>query len=396
MECSLCKAGTSASQGKEAKLGASWYATRKSERAWTEGVGFLRQGRTELAVQCFELALQHDPFAADAWLGLHAAGHRQAEAVEAMLQHRGSFGTLRSKHNMQLKSRFDLGFHVTFRLETARDLWLATMAGLLRERRLGEAWQSMAEAQLDCDETRCVCTRYAFLKQDWPLVLHFSRNITDAFLRDEAQLYVARALVEQRVFHEAISTLAPLPQALDKESRFEGEVAYVRGLALDGLDRPEEALRHFQYAFRCFPTLADVVTRGLWLSEAMELLDGMVGLEPVKRQLRTPVARLRMTVVRREQGLPSSPGPQHFVFAGPPGTGKTTVARALGKVFAGLGLLERGHVVGTQRVDLVGRHLGETAIKTSKVIDSALGRPSVHRRGIRVVEQRLFRRRRLR
>ncbi|MDX2832529.1 AAA family ATPase [Streptomyces scabiei] len=382
-------------------------------------------------MQCFELALQHDPFAADAWLGLHAAGHRQAEAVEAMLQHRGSFGTLRSKHNMQLKSRFDLGFHVTFRLETARDLWLATMAGLLRERRLGEAWQSMAEAQLDCDETRCVCTRYAFLKQDWPLVLHFSRNITDAFLRDEAQLYVARALVEQRVFHEAISTLAPLPQALEKESRFEGEVAYVRGLALDGLDRPEEALRHFQYAFRCFPTLADVVTRakavtvlatdtpdqeaspkavstedasatpdvvtrGLWLSEAMELLDGMVGLEPVKRQLRTPVARLRMTVVRREQGLPSSPGPQHFVFAGPPGTGKTTVARALGKVFAGLGLLERGHVVGTQRVDLVGRHLGETAIKTSKVIDSALGRPSVHRRGIRVVEQRLFRRRRLR
>ncbi|MBE1599076.1 AAA family ATPase [Streptomyces stelliscabiei] len=389
-------------------MGASWYAARKAERAWAEGVGFLRQGRAALAVQRFELAVRHDPSAADVWLGLHAAGHRQAEAMEAMSQHRGSFGALRTKHDMPLKSRFDLGFYVTFRLETARDLWLATMTGLLHERRLGEAWQSLAEAQLDCDETRFVCTRYAFLKQDWPLVLHFSRNITDAFLRDEAQLYVARALVEQHVFHEALSTLAPLPQALEKESRFEGEVAYVRGLAHEGLGREEEALRHFQYAFRCFPTLADVATRAqavtvpaadvpaqeeppeavstkgtsadpdaetreLWLSEAMELLDGMVGLEPVKRQLRTLVAQLRMTAVRREQGLPSSSGPQHFVFAGPPGTGKTTVARVLGKVFAGLGLLERGHVVETQRVDLVGRHLGETAIKTSKVIDSALG-----------------------
>ncbi|MEV8347006.1 AAA family ATPase [Streptomyces niveus] len=99
----------------------------------------------------------------------------------------------------------------------------------------------------------------------------------------------------------------------------------------------------------------------------------MVGLEPVKRQLRTLVAQLRVPAVRREQGLPSSSAPQHFVFAWPPGTGKTTVARVLGKVFAGLGLLERGHVVETQCVDLVGRHLGETAIKTSKVIDSALG-----------------------
>lgn len=79
-----------------------------------------------------------------------------------------------------------------------------------------------------------------------------------------------------------------------------------------------------------------------------------------------------MAAVREEQGLPSSARPRHFVFAGPPGTGKTTVARIVGKVFAGLGLLEKGHVIEAQRVDLVGQHLGSTAIKTSGVIDSAM------------------------
>lgn len=383
-----------------------WGSTRRCERAWTEGFAFLQQGRADWAATRFEQAIQHDPSAADAWLGLHATGQRQTEALDAMSHHYGSFGALRRKCGMPLKSSFDLGVYVTFRLETARDLWLAAMSRLLHERQLDQAWQSLGSAQLDCDETRFVATRYAFLKQDWHLVLHFSRNITDRFLRDESQLYVARALVEQHVFHEALNALAPLPQALDRESRFDGEVAYCRGLAHEGLGQQEEALRHFQYAFRCFPTLADVATRAqavtvqaaaapaqqapppraavetsvaddsqtreLLLAEAMAELEGMVGLEAIKRQLRTLAAQLRMAAMRREQGLPSTAAPQHFVFAGPPGTGKTTVARVIGQVFAGLGLLEQGQVVEAHRVDLVGQHLGETAIKTSKLIDSAL------------------------
>ncbi|MCX4696450.1 AAA family ATPase [Streptomyces sp. NBC_01408] len=324
-----------------------------------------------------------------------------------MSRHYRSFGALRSKHRMAFESRFDLGVYVSFRLENARDLWLATLSKLLNERRLDEAWRSLEDAYLDCDETRFASTRYAFLKGDWSLVLHFSRSITDAFLRDESQLYVARALVEQHVFHEALNALAPLPQALEKEGRYDGEVAYVRGLAYEGLGRHDEALRHFQYAFRCFPNLADVADRAQAvtvqatvppvprtpptaatandaapttetlnreerLREAMALLDGMIGLEPVKRQLRTLIAQLRMATVRREQGIPSTSSPQHFVFAGPPGTGKTTVARVIGNVFAGLGLLEKGQVIEAQRVDLVGQHLGHTAAKTSKLIDSAL------------------------
>jgi type VII secretion ATPase EccA len=80
------------------------------------------------------------------------------------------------------------------------------------------------------------------------------------------------------------------------------------------------------------------------------------------------VARLRDA-----QGLASQPPARHFVFTGPPGTGKTTVARILGRIFAALGLLVRPEVVEAHRADLVGEHLGSTAIKTGKLIDSALG-----------------------
>ena len=69
----------------------------------------------------------------------------------------------------------------------------------------------------------------------------------------------------------------------------------------------------------------------------------------------------------------SRPPVRHFVFTGPPGTGKTTVARILGRIFTALGLLVRPEVIEAHRADLVGEHLGSTAIKTGKLIDSALG-----------------------
>ena len=105
----------------------------------------------------------------------------------------------------------------------------------------------------------------------------------------------------------------------------------------------------------------------------MAELDELVGLEPVKRQVHEIVAQLQVARLRERQGLASQQPVRHFVFTGPPGTGKTTVAAILGRIFAALGLLVRPKVVEAHRADLVGEHLGSTAIKTGKLIDSALG-----------------------
>lgn len=109
------------------------------------------------------------------------------------------------------------------------------------------------------------------------------------------------------------------------------------------------------------------------LDQALAELDEMTGLEPVKEQVRSIVAQLRVARMRSAQGLQTQPPMRHFVFVGPPGTGKTTVARVLGRVFAALGLLSRSEVVEAQRADLVGEHMGATAVKTNRLVDSALG-----------------------
>jgi SpoVK/Ycf46/Vps4 family AAA+-type ATPase len=109
------------------------------------------------------------------------------------------------------------------------------------------------------------------------------------------------------------------------------------------------------------------------LESAIAELDELVGLEPVKQQVRAIAAQLRVAKLRDRQGLASQPPARHFVFTGPPGTGKTTVARILGRIFAALGLLVRPEVIEAHRADLIGEHLGSTAIKTNKLIDSALG-----------------------
>ncbi|GAA2265357.1 AAA family ATPase [Streptomyces amakusaensis] len=109
------------------------------------------------------------------------------------------------------------------------------------------------------------------------------------------------------------------------------------------------------------------------LAEALAELERMVGLEPVKRQVKALSAQLEMARLRAGQGLPVQPPKRHFIFSGPSGTGKTTVARILGRVFYALGLLGGDHLVEAQRSDMVGEFLGQTAVKANELIDSALG-----------------------
>ncbi|WP_461056346.1 AAA family ATPase [Streptomyces pseudoechinosporeus] len=121
------------------------------------------------------------------------------------------------------------------------------------------------------------------------------------------------------------------------------------------------------------PQLPTGPTDPTLLEEALAELERMVGLEPVKRQVKALSAQLNMARLRAGQGLPVQPPKRHFVFSGPSGTGKTTVARILGRVFYALGLLGGDHLVEAQRADLVGEYLGQTAVKANELIDSAIG-----------------------
>src|SRR6201981_1824482 len=105
----------------------------------------------------------------------------------------------------------------------------------------------------------------------------------------------------------------------------------------------------------------------------MAELDAMIGLTPVKEQVRSIAASSEAARRRRVAGISPERPMRHFVFLGPPGTGKTAVARVLAKIFYAFGLLDTPAVVEAHRADLVGEYLGATAIKTGELIDSALG-----------------------
>ncbi|MDY3096605.1 AAA family ATPase, partial [Methanobrevibacter sp.] len=109
------------------------------------------------------------------------------------------------------------------------------------------------------------------------------------------------------------------------------------------------------------------------LEEYLDELNKLVGLEKVKKDVNSLINLVRIRKLRSERGIKQPPMSLHLVFSGNPGTGKTTVARLLSKIYCEIGLLSKGHLVETDRSGLVGGFVGQTAIKTQEVIQSALG-----------------------
>ncbi|MHC9292556.1 type VII secretion AAA-ATPase EccA [Mycobacterium sp. LTG2003] len=119
--------------------------------------------------------------------------------------------------------------------------------------------------------------------------------------------------------------------------------------------------------------VADTSARDKLLSEAQAELDRQIGLSRVKEQIEAYRAATQMARIRAARGMKVAQASKHMIFAGPPGTGKTTIARVVANILAGLGVIGEPKLIETSRKDFVAEYEGQSAVKTAKTIDRALG-----------------------
>lgn len=117
----------------------------------------------------------------------------------------------------------------------------------------------------------------------------------------------------------------------------------------------------------------DVIVDNDDLDSALKELDELIGLQSVKQEVLLSINLLRINKMRKEKGLPELQTSNHMVFTGHPGTGKTTVARIMAKIYKCLGVVSKGQLVETDRSGMVAGYMGQTALKTAQVIKKAKG-----------------------
>jgi tellurite resistance protein len=177
----------------------------------------------------------------------------------------------------------------------------------------------------------------------------------------ESEAALLRTIEDEIAFQ-----LRPIP--LDDPAAHD-EVDYAAGQAMEPMRAERPQVRPGQRTV----TVHDDRPATERLNDALRELKELIGIEAVKREVTTLTNYLGHQSQRRVAGLPTAPLSLHMVFTGNPGTGKTTVARILGRIFGAMGVLPKGHLIETDRSGLVAEYAGQTAPKTKKRIDEALG-----------------------
>ena len=227
-----------------------------------------------------------------------------------------------------------------------------------------------------------------FLDANSGLRSRFSKTIEFSDYTSKELAAIFRSMAKKNQFRLAPDLDAGLDDAIAKLTRRRdrtfGNARFVRQLFEDATGR--QANRLAEAGTLSGDALSTLVLSDLGLGErkrdvrapkiedVLAELDELTGLESVKDAVRKLVATVRANRMREEKGLEGNIAMSYnFVFTGNPGTGKTTVARILGKAFRALGVLDRGNFVETDRSGLVAKYEGQTADKTNKLIDSAIG-----------------------
>ena len=365
--------------------------------------------------------LAHDH--CDAWTGLAAAGEVSPAVIDAVWRTRGSAGLLQREIDLaagDLGFTYDSGLYLQFRAADVDDFRLAYAARRCAAGELAEADALVGEALtrrpgwLNATWLRVAINYRA---QRWSDVVRLLTPVVTDTSLDEVTGHAVRvtlgiSLAKLGMFAPAMSYLED-PAGPIAVAASDGALA--KALTLRGQGEDDEAAEVLQDLFAAHPDNAQVeealldTSFGLvtttsarieartdaWdpdsepsesefvdpgakerkahlLVEAEAELAEFIGLEEVKFQVARLKSSVAMSIRRQERGLAVAQRANHLVFAGPPGTGKTTIARVVAKIYCGLGILKKETVREVHRADLIGQHIGETEAKTNAIIDSAL------------------------
>ena len=362
----------------------------------------------------------------DAWTGLAAAGDLSTPVLEAASRTADTAGTLQRRVELApgaLGFFYDTGLYLRFRATGPDDFHLAYAAALTSTGGTGEFEKAdqmvsgIRQRRPSWREARWISVVINYRAQRWSDVVKLLTPIVNDPDLDEAFTHAAKitlgiALARLGMFAPALSYLeepggpvavaamdGTLAKALvlrahvDEESASEVlqdlYAAYPEneeieqaltdtsiGLVTSTADRI--AARTDPWDPDTEPSPGDFVDPGaqerkrVLLAEAERELDEFIGLDRVKDQVARLKSAVAMELVRKQRGLEVAQRTHHLVFTGPPGTGKTTIARVIAKIYCGLGLLKKENIREVHRADLIGQHIGETEAKTNALIDSAL------------------------
>lgn len=387
--------------------------------------GLMASHNQTVAAKMFATATDADPSMCDAWLARIVAGDDSVEVLGAAWRARESLG-MEIRRLQVLESQFCPmvfdGLFLRLEIISVESLAIAYAAALSREARYREADEILEDLHpadpFDADMHAYLRGLVYFRGQRWPDVLRYF----PAEKRWRRQAYgcaaaamAASALASLGVFEDAYrrakgaievehvpaaATIALYTQAMCLRHLGKEEDAsqllrrvYSRDAAFtparQALDDPSRRLlitdpetieaRTDPWDPKSAPTAkeaeaarhADEANR--YLAEGEAELDDMLGMAEPKRQVKLIRSTTKVNQARAMVGLPVPVTSRHTLLVGPPGCGKTTVARALTKQLCGLGVLRRPAVIETNKARLVGNHLGESENNTKALLESALG-----------------------